>query len=197
MTDPRTSFTVSTRDMHEAIGAAMTQWAWVEDALVKLLHAVLGCELEQAGIIWYSVVAFRGKLEMVDALMQQATKAKPLMKRWPSCQSYLGELSSKRNQLAHWELVGAVDRDDGELPTMRYATPRLVPHTFDATPKMAKYKNGIGIEDVKFFNRSFRYVSGEVKELYLHTLGYLPWQDKFSAPIGRLKKTDGPSHHNP
>jgi len=197
MTEPRVPFSVSKVEMHEAMGAAMAEWAWVEDALVKQLRAVLGCELKQAGIIWYTVVSFKGKLEMVDALMHQAEKAQSLMKRWPSCQAYLRDLNGKRNQIAHWELVGSIDEGDPKLPPMQFATPRLQPHAFDATPRMEKFQAGIGVEDVLFYKRSFGYVSREVKELSLHMLGLVPWSEKFAQPIVRLQMSDSVSPRTP
>lgn len=184
----RKTFTVSKSEMHEAIGCAITQWAWVEDSMVKLMHTLLGCSLEQAGIVWYSVIAFRGKLEMVDALMQLSPKAEPVMKRWPSCQNYLGSLSTKRNQLAHWELVALSGNATPTIEERMHADVRLRPHTFDATPKMAKHRKGITTADVNFYNRQFHHAADEVRDLYLHMSGRLPWQDKFSQPIKHLQK---------
>ncbi len=187
------SFTAKTRAMHEAMGSAMTDWVWVEDGLVKLISTLLGCSLEQAGIVWYSVVSFNGKLEMIDSLMRHAHEGKPIMSYWPSCYDYLRKLSGYRNRIAHWELVSLHPHSfEGHRPFDEHSQARLVPHNFDVRDRMMKFREdaGVGIEDVRFYSGQFSWMGMELSELWLAQNDKIPWPDKFSRPLTRPQSQD-------
>ncbi len=186
------AFDQKTQHMYRAIGSAITSWAWVEDGLVKLLSTLLGCSLEQAGIVWYSVVSFPGKLEMIDSLLKHTHDGKPIMKYWPSCHDYLRHLSGHRNQLAHWELVLLRPHGVGGPPFGPSSEPRLVPHNFDVRAKMMRHRleAGIGIEMVEFHCGTFNRIGSELRELWLACNDKIPWPDKFSQPLIRPQNED-------
>lgn len=179
--------------MNEAIGSAMTQWAWVEDGLVKLLSTVLGCSLQQAGIVWYSVVSFNGKLEMIDSLVKLRREGEQIVSYWPSCYDYLRTLSSFRNQIAHWELVALHPPGaPGGRPFDEHSEPRLIPHNFDARHRMKKHREnaGIGIDEVRFYEGQFSWMGFQLSELWLAQNDKIPWPDKFSRPLTRPQSQD-------
>lgn len=178
------------REIYEAIGEAITAWAAVEDAMLKILWQLLGCRIAQAGIVWHSFVSFTAKLEMMDSLFAEEYAAHKVQAYWPSLNEYARMLSGKRNQIAHRELFIIVSEQTRGLK----GTPALFPHAWDRTKKASAQttkRPSYAADEINFAAREFWYLRSEAKDLHIALGGRIPWPDKFDKPIVRLQKSDG------
>lgn len=97
---------------HQAIGEAITRWTHLEEALVETLSALLDCDPESAGIVWYSITSVSAKIEMLDSLFIFAHSDCPHLKYWSQLIAYVRELNGKRNQIAHRSLAPYMSVED-------------------------------------------------------------------------------------
>jgi hypothetical protein len=186
---------IARNELCRAIGESVTAWAAAEEAMAKLLAQLLQCRLEAAGIVWYSVISFPSKLELMTSLIEEIWAAHPIASYWPSHSEYARFLCARRNQIVHRELAIAQDAPFAldRAAANEAAKYKLYPAGWDKTVKAEKQLK-IGPydqEEIEFASREFWYLRHETMDLYLALGGLLPWPGKFDIPIVRLQKADG------
>jgi hypothetical protein len=110
----------SSTEFYEALGLAIVQWSRVEDAFCDLFTRLTICGLTGRGLglgkdkekatgeghflvgnIFYSTTNFRGRLELLDHMMERLVHDEPLQAEWNAIKNKAGKLYARRNILAH------------------------------------------------------------------------------------------------
>ena len=85
-----------------SIGAATSTWQMVEFGLYQIYEYLLAPSQKRvAAAIFYAVVAFQGRLNMVDAAMAERFPDNPLLEGWQKLSKKISRRSQKRNTMAH------------------------------------------------------------------------------------------------
>jgi hypothetical protein len=88
------------------IGLAVTFWALVERAVLKVAQACTAPHQAPAILqAFYAIENFRSKLAFTDALVQSKTSNKNLLKQWGELNAACKQAAAKRNILAHRHAV--------------------------------------------------------------------------------------------
>jgi hypothetical protein len=149
-------------EMHAAIGFAITAWSEVESALARTLAACLGpgdanvpgvMMLYEAGVAFaafYAVDQFRSKLSLVHAVVTaRVPAAAEDGSAWTRLYKKAGDLSLKRNRLAHWD-VTMMDTGAASAPML------MPPHH---SPRYAEFAFGdkvpMTIHEVRQLGKAF------------------------------------------
>ena len=87
---------------YEQIGRALSQWAYVENQLVRLVSlCVSHQDRNTIAVGFLSIENFRSKLQFCDNLVALKFAASPHFAYWEKISSRLQTASAKRNRLAH------------------------------------------------------------------------------------------------
>jgi hypothetical protein len=90
-----------------AVGSCLNAWAWVENGMGLLFYNVSGIDhMARAGAIFDSVVAFEGRIAMLDAAIDH----EPLLSDeekliWACLSRRLRKLYKRRHAVAHFSIV--------------------------------------------------------------------------------------------
>jgi hypothetical protein len=90
------------------IGSALNAWSLVETGMGLVFYSVSGISsLAKAGAIYDSIVAFDGRLAMIDAAIQhdEGLITADEKEWWPCLSAKLRKLYKKRHEVAHFSVV--------------------------------------------------------------------------------------------
>lgn len=112
-------------EFYATLGYAITQWAHVEEALYQVYWVGMGQpDNLTANASFYSIINFNAKASMVDSVMTVRYAHMPeILARWRNVYNRLIKRAKDRNDLAHFQVVGALDKGKMALS--------LVPHLFN------------------------------------------------------------------
>lgn len=110
----------SSTEFYEALGVGITQWSRVEDAFCDLFSRLVVCGLTGRGMgmgkekesptgdgmfilgnVFYSTSNFRGRLELIENMMEKLVTDEEVLAEWNKVKNKAGRLYARRNVLAH------------------------------------------------------------------------------------------------
>ena len=138
--------------MFALVGSVITRWSFVEESLWRIfaictspVHASSEGSLrffdsQTATEVFYSIESFRGKLNMVDAAVLSQVRhcgdsREGMEDHWAKLKTKTNRLSRKRNKLAHWTVLPAMEdlKRDGRIHEARLVPPIGSPGYYQAT----------------------------------------------------------------
>ena len=90
-----------TANLYHDVGAALTAWAIMEEAMIPIMSYLLITDPTKAGIILYSTVNFQVWINMLDELFAIEDRYAPLKSKWYKLGARLRGLKDNRDRLAH------------------------------------------------------------------------------------------------
>lgn len=137
------------------LGVAISQWQVVEHILCEFMCDLLETkDRRNAAIVFHSVVAFNGKLDIIDELIKLRVTDKPTLKEWTKLLVDIKAAATKRNQMVHWSYAGDMASTPGPLP---YEF-RAMPASSDFRAKMSG--KSISIPDMEAHTKTFMKLHG-------------------------------------
>jgi len=103
------------------LGASITQWAHVEDAVRRILSGAFHDDLNRKAVNvgFFSIDGFRAKMDFTEAVVARmlATRRPEQSETWTELVDRTRRASHQRNKLAHWRVMTYADYKAGR----RYA----------------------------------------------------------------------------
>jgi hypothetical protein len=101
MPNPRPKANIREKEIHQAVGKAISRYAQVEFALAEIIRIVLRISFTQAHVVFFSISSIRSRLELIETLLVE--RFTPTVKQhWNSRSGFLQTLAGVRNAVAHW-----------------------------------------------------------------------------------------------
>lgn len=132
------------------LGLAITQWAYVEDALGR---AVAACYPEsdrrKAYAGFRAIENFRSKTKHADTVLSDHLRTSSELSSWVVVRKAAEQLAVKRNQMAHRKMITDQSMDPGRRVL-------LVEYRPDGSPEpQQKYGGAYGVKDIVRYQREF------------------------------------------
>ena len=147
--------------LHQAVGRAVVVWGYIETHLAYIYAEVLHADLHAATSSFYSVQAFRGKLALVHAAVQDSFVRKPqhaaLMKQWIAAKKRIEDLSFYRNEIVHFHAVPTDPSENEWIITKPHATT-------SAKGSPRKWKS-LSVTDIERHCEAFEATAAEIRPL--------------------------------
>lgn len=147
--------------MHRAVGAALTDWTYIELQLHQIFAVCMSLTAMQPGggfsadhriqhAVLDAIDGFRGKLCMIDAALQVALEgldedAASILRDWVGLRKKVNALHRNRNALAHWSVCRWANQDGSTLRVV------LAPQPYETNQHQ-----GVAETDVGEWGRAFR-----------------------------------------
>jgi hypothetical protein len=99
-----------------AIGRGISHWSGIERALAILCSVLLYGTRKRfttAAAAFYAVESLRAKVQVIDDLITAQIESAELVAQWAKVKRHLEKRASKRNRLAHHEVVQRRNGDPG------------------------------------------------------------------------------------
>jgi len=107
------------------LGRAITQWAHVQDSLLRVFSKLIGeVDFQIASMIFYSPSSYEVRIDIVDNVAKAVLTDPDLLKEWNDLRDKIITKKRKRNILAH--LMALHDFENPDKSVIR-------PHLFNAT----------------------------------------------------------------
>jgi hypothetical protein len=90
-------------ELHKALGAAMTNWQYVETGLYVIAHCILATDQKLSAIAFFHIKSADVKLTLVDKLCTAAISPTILAEVWKPLRKTIQGHITTRNYLAHYE----------------------------------------------------------------------------------------------
>ena len=88
-------------DFYRSVGQAISLWASMETNLVRIAAVLLDSSEEKAGVVLYSIISIRTRLDIINGLFQMETDFERQREAWASEREELESLNKTRVRLAH------------------------------------------------------------------------------------------------
>lgn len=140
-------------ELYATLGLAITQWAHVEQSLLKVYwHAMGEPDNDSAAACFYTIMNFNSKVAITDAALQVKHGGnEATISRWKNIQNKLLKRAKRRNELAHFQTFW--DMADGKL------TGAIIPHMANplvwAGNQPISIQNGHKVRDIEAFRLKF------------------------------------------
>jgi hypothetical protein len=125
MTDQNKDFTFEEEQQkfYKSLGEALSAWATVESAMSMIFSVLLsGKEFDKrSNLVFFSIENFRSKQQVLNSLFIGYVKNQDWLDRWKHINTILPKRASRRNQIAHHEVL----IDHNSKPGRRIG---IVPH---------------------------------------------------------------------
>ncbi len=93
-------------EIAKAIAFALSDWAFVESALLALFHQISGITpYEKAHAAFSAIVSFDARLDVVDALIPLSGETEINVRIWQKLSEKIGKFYKRRHRLAHFAFV--------------------------------------------------------------------------------------------
>ncbi len=143
--------------LYYELGLAITQWAHVQDSLLRVFNKLMGEENYLLySVIFYAPVSEKVRTDIVDNTAKVVLSDSELFEEWEKLRRQVDEKGKKRNILAH--LMALHHAEYPEKSVLR-------PHLFNAT---ILYKNkpmsSYTAKDIKNISQSFGRLSQDLED---------------------------------
>jgi hypothetical protein len=132
-----------------AVGFGISEWAWMEEELVRILARLLRVSEAKAGLVAYSIINFHVWLQMIDDLFVLDGTYPKSLRKWRQIKENLKAENDVRARLAHH----AIGSDSLERAVSGRSKPHLKASALDSRSKTKKFERLTAQEIYEFTNR--------------------------------------------
>lgn len=120
-----------TRDqIFVAVGDALDAWSHIERILAHLFSVLADIQvppgihpLQKASVIFDTIISFKTRLDVVDALMADEGLDELEMEMWLRCSAKISNFHKQRHPLAHFSLIHVSDAGEEGFVLCPFLTP--------------------------------------------------------------------------
>jgi len=117
--------------MFVTIGLALTTWARMEEALVRIVQILLSAPGPKVGLIMYSIINFNAWLTIIDELYALEPRLAAFKPRWNKVARRIRKIKDMRDRLAH---------ESAHKEVGTFSSVHLRPSKLDVRTKTGKFK---------------------------------------------------------
>lgn len=153
------------RDIHAAVGNAISTWAEVEMNLGIVAALCLNPENIEVGLrAYYSHLVFEGKLALTDAVVSyRLSEHNSESSEWNSIANRLREKNKNRNKIAHGQIINTATIIDGsQIDDLEFA-----PFFASSFFKSKGHSKGLRVKELNEIASGFTKISYRLSEFRL------------------------------
>jgi hypothetical protein len=89
------------KDLYITVGQGISNWARMERKIIHVVAYIMDCNVDKAGIVFYSIINFNVWLTIIEDLLSLDPHLGSSKTAWTKITSRLRELNKTRARLAH------------------------------------------------------------------------------------------------
>ncbi len=124
--------------LFEALGTAMSQWQGIESTLYEAFHNILGADQKYSAYLYFETRSPERKVKMVDDLFRLYLGEKRYTEKAKEAFKRIGDLVKERNNLAHFCVQAAIEKETDEYKL--FSNAMYFPYLHPSYDRLEKYE---------------------------------------------------------